>query len=70
MDKHNTSAGEQVKLSSCMWLGGADCMITTLNNIVTGGGLTYATLRPYAERLKDRLSEQFEPGTAMTTTEE
>ena len=41
MDKHNTSASEQVKLSSCMWLGGADCMITTLNNIVTGGGLTY-----------------------------
>lgn len=24
------------------------------------GGLTYATLRPYAERLKDTLSEQFE----------
>ena len=24
-----------------MWLGGADCMITTLNNIVTGGALTY-----------------------------
>lgn len=37
---------------------------------VLSGGLTYATLRPYAERLKDRLSEQFEPGTAMTTTEE
>ncbi len=32
---------EKVRLSSCMWLGGADCMITTLNNIVTGGGLTY-----------------------------
>lgn len=37
---------------------------------VLSGGLTYATLRPYAERLKDRLSEQFEPGTAMTTTDE
>ena len=37
---------------------------------VLSGGLTYATLRPYAERLKDRLSEQFEPGTAITTTEE
>lgn len=37
---------------------------------VLSGGLTYATLRPYAERLKDRLSEQFEPGTSMTTTEE
>ena len=37
---------------------------------VLSGGLTYATLRPYAERLKDRLSEQFEPGTAMTTTKE
>lgn len=28
---------------------------------VLSGGLTYATLRPYAERLKDTLSEQFEP---------
>ena len=37
---------------------------------VLSGGLTYATLRPYAERLKDTLSEQFEPGTTMTTTEE
>ena len=27
---------------------------------VLSGGLTYATLRPYAERLKDKLSEQFE----------
>ncbi len=32
---------ERVKLSSSMWLGGADCMITTLCNIVTGGALTY-----------------------------
>ena len=24
-----------------MWLGGADCSITTLNNILTGGGLTF-----------------------------
>ncbi len=37
---------------------------------VLSGGLTYATLRPYAERLKDTLSEQFEPGTAMTAAEE
>lgn len=37
---------------------------------VLSGGLTYATLRPYAERLKDTLSEQFEPGTALTKTEE
>lgn len=32
---------EEVKLSSRLWLGGADCMITTLCNIVTGGGLTF-----------------------------
>lgn len=32
---------ENVKLSSRLWLGGADCMITTLCNIVTGGGLTF-----------------------------
>ena len=32
---------ENVKLSSRMWLGAADCSITTLCNIVTGGGLTY-----------------------------
>ena len=41
MDENRTGSGEVVKLSSCMWLGGADCMITTLNNIVTGGVLTY-----------------------------
>lgn len=35
------STRENVKLSSRLWLGGADCMITTLNNIITGGGLTY-----------------------------
>ena len=35
---------------------------------VLSGGLTYATLRPYAERLRDVLSEQFEPG-SLTTTE-
>ena len=32
---------EKVKLSSSMWLGGADCMIATLCNIMTGGGLTF-----------------------------
>ena len=32
---------EQVKLSSRLWLGGADCMIATLCNIITGGGLTF-----------------------------
>ena len=32
---------EHIKLSSRIWLGGADCMITTLSNIVTGGGLTF-----------------------------
>ncbi len=37
---------------------------------VLSGGLTYATLRPYAECLKDVLSERFEPGTALTKTEE
>lgn len=37
---------------------------------VLSGGLTYATLRPYAECLKDALSERFEPGTALTKTEE
>lgn len=37
----NNKLTEEVKLSSRMWLGGADCMITTLNNIMTGGGLTF-----------------------------
>lgn len=32
---------EKIKMSSRLWLGGADCLITTLNNIVTGGGLTF-----------------------------
>ena len=32
---------EHVSLSGRLWLGGADCMITTLNNIITGGGLTF-----------------------------
>ncbi len=32
---------EHVKLSSRMWLGGAGCMISTLCNIITGGGLTF-----------------------------
>ncbi len=32
---------EKVKLSSRLWLGGADCSITALCNIVTGGGLTF-----------------------------
>ena len=32
---------EHVRLSSRLWLGGADCMITTLCNIMTGGGLTF-----------------------------
>lgn len=32
---------ETVRLSSRLWLGGADCMITTLCNIMTGGGLTF-----------------------------
>ncbi|MCB9498774.1 MAG: MFS transporter [Bacillales bacterium] len=32
---------EKVKLSSRMWLGGAGCMISTLCNIITGGGLTF-----------------------------
>lgn len=41
MKKDKTPALETVKLSSCLWLGGADCMITTLNNIITGGALTY-----------------------------
>lgn len=30
------------------------------------GGMTYATLRPYAERLKNVLSEQFETGEKLT----
>lgn len=34
-------AEERVSLPSRLWLGGADCMITTLCNIVTGGGLTF-----------------------------
>ena len=33
---------------------------------VLSGGLTYATLRPYAERLKAALSEQFEQDETMT----
>ena len=32
---------ENIKLSSRLWLGGADCSITVLCNIVTGGGLTF-----------------------------
>ncbi len=32
---------ENVSLASRLWLGGADCMITTLCNIMTGGGLTF-----------------------------
>ncbi|MBR0475173.1 MAG: MFS transporter [Erysipelotrichaceae bacterium] len=32
---------EEVKTSSAVWLGAADCMIATLNNILTGGALTY-----------------------------
>lgn len=32
---------EDIKLSSRLWLGAADCMSTTLCNIVTGGGLTF-----------------------------
>lgn len=32
---------EYIPLSSRLWLGGADCMITTLCNIMTGGGLTF-----------------------------
>ena len=40
-ERLKTAPQETVKLSGCLWLGGADCMITTLNNIVTGGGLTY-----------------------------
>lgn len=32
---------EVIPLSSRLWLGGADCMITTLCNIMTGGGLTF-----------------------------
>ena len=32
---------EEVKVSSRLWLGGADCMITTLCNIITGGALTF-----------------------------
>lgn len=36
-----TTIKEEVKLSSRLWLGGADCMITTLCNIITGGALTF-----------------------------
>ena len=32
---------EKIKLSSRLWLGSADCMITTLCNIITRGGLTF-----------------------------
>ena len=35
------SVKEKVKMSSRLWLGGADCSITALCNIVTGGGLTF-----------------------------
>jgi len=37
----NNNYEEHVKLSSRMWLGGADVMMTTLCNIMTGGGLTF-----------------------------
>ena len=39
--EEKTVIKEEVKLSSRLWLGGADCMMTTLNNILTGGGLTF-----------------------------
>ena len=53
---NETSVRERVKLSSCLWLGGADCMITTLNNIITGGALTiffveYLKMRPESSAL-------------------
>ena len=32
---------EEIPLSSRLWLGGADCMMTTLCTIMTGGGLTF-----------------------------
>lgn len=38
---------EHIKLSSRLWLGGADCMITTLCNIITGGGLTFYFVNYY-----------------------
>ena len=37
---------------------------------VLSGGLTYATLRPYAERLKDTLSELFETESSLATKED
>ena len=37
---------------------------------VLSGGLTYATLRPNAERLKDTLSELFETESALATKED
>lgn len=41
MNENTQHPTERVRLSSRLWLGGADCMITTLNNVVTGGALTF-----------------------------
>lgn len=41
LKKEELVGKEYIPLSSRLWLGGADCMITTLCNIMTGGGLTF-----------------------------
>lgn len=37
----NTEIEEKVKLSSKLWLCSADCLCTTVNSLLTGGGMTY-----------------------------
>lgn len=41
MTENDSRGIEKIPVSSKIWLGGADCMITTLCNIITGGGLTF-----------------------------
>ena len=41
LERKKVVEGEYVPLGSRLWLGGADCMIATLCNIMTGGGLTF-----------------------------
>ncbi|MFR6457058.1 MAG: hypothetical protein ACLUPG_11130 [Roseburia faecis] len=42
LERKKVVEGEYVPLGSRLWLGGADCMIATLCNIMTEGGLTFS----------------------------
>lgn len=47
LERKKVVEGEYVPLGSRLWLGGADCMIATLCNIMTGGGLTFFFVNYY-----------------------